>query len=150
MRREASARGGASESEVRYTPYHPTWYRRRMPIFWWLGRRSYTKFIARELTSLFVAYTAALLGAQLLALARGPVAYARFTTWLTGPFVLAFHVFVFLALLFHAVTWFGLAPRALVIKVGGRHLPESLVAGAHYAGWAALSALLAWLVVGAG
>ena len=35
----------------KYRLYHPKWYRSRIPIFWWLGKLSYTKFIGRELTS---------------------------------------------------------------------------------------------------
>ena len=37
---------------ARYTEFHPRWYRPRMPVFWWAGRRSYLIFVLRELTSI--------------------------------------------------------------------------------------------------
>ena len=48
---------------------------------------------------------------------------------------------------FHAVTWFNLAPKAMVVDMGGRRLPAAVVAGANYAAWAVVSAVLAWLVL---
>jgi fumarate reductase subunit C len=127
----------------RYTPYHPRWHRRRMPIFWWLGRLSYTRFITRELTSLAVAYTALFLLAALCALAYGEADWEAFLARLRHPGWVAFHAGVFLFLLFHTVTWLGLAPKALVLKVGRRRLPDAAVVAGHYAAWAAASALVA-------
>jgi fumarate reductase subunit C len=49
---------------------------------------------------------------------------------------------------FHAITWFNLAPQAMVVRIRGKRVPRSWIAGAHYAGWALLSALAAWLIVG--
>jgi len=126
----------------RYTPYHPKWYRRRMPIFWWLGRLSYTRFITRELTSLAVAYTALFLLAALCALAYGEADWTAFLERLRHPGWLVFHAGVLLFLLFHTVTWLGLAPKALVVKLGRRRLPDAAVVAAHYAAWAAASALV--------
>ncbi|HVS03773.1 MAG TPA: fumarate reductase subunit C [Thermoanaerobaculia bacterium] len=119
-----------------------------MPIFWWLGRLSYTKFITRELTSLGVAYAAILLVVEAAAVRRGPAAYAAFVEWLQAPWVIALHGFVLLVLLFHTVTWLDLAPKALVLRVGGRRLPDLAITVAHYLAWAAISALVFWLLVG--
>ena len=47
-------------AEPSYTLYHPRWYRRRVSVWWWLQKRSYTGFVLRELTSIFVAFFAAL------------------------------------------------------------------------------------------
>jgi fumarate reductase subunit C len=49
---------------------------------------------------------------------------------------------------FHAITWFNLAPQAMVVRLRGKRVPRSWVAGAHFAGWALLSALAAWLILG--
>lgn len=131
-----------------YTPYHPKWYRRRIPIFWWIRKRAYVKFITRELTSPFVAYAALLLLIQVWALARGEAAYDRFLAWLQlGP-VLAWHGAVLLILLFHTVTWLNLAPKAIVVHAGGRRIPDAAVVAGHYLAWFAVSAFLAWLLVG--
>ena len=40
----------------------------------------------------------------------------------------------------HAVTWFNLAPRALVVRVQGQRLPSWMVAAGHFAAWAVVSA----------
>lgn len=131
-----------------YKRYHPSWYRRRMPIFWWLRKLSYTKFISRELTSVGVAYCALLLLLQTWALERGEAAYGRLQVILQSPPVLVFHAAILLVVLFHTVTWLNLAPRALVVRLGGRRLPDGLVLAGHYLGWLGASALLAWLLLG--
>ena len=130
-----------------YTEYHPKWYRPRMPIFWWLGKRPYTKFIARELTSVFVAYSAVLLLLQLWFLSRGPEEYGRFVAWLQLRPVIALHVVVLIALLFHTVTWLNLAPKALVLRLGGRRVPPTVVLLMHYAVWVVASGAVAFLLL---
>lgn len=128
-----------------YKLYHPRWYRTRMPIFWWLGKLSYTKFIIRELTSLAVGYAAILLLVQIWALSRG--VHDRFAVWLQTPVVLFVHALVLLVLLFHSITWLNLAPSALVLRIGGRRIPDQAVLIAHYLGWIAASGLVYWYLV---
>lgn len=127
-----------------YKLHHPKWHRRRMPIFWWLRKLRYVKFILRELTSLPVAYAVVLLLVQLEALSRGEAAHARFLELLRHPAVVTFHALVLAGLVFHTVTWLNLAPKALVLRLRGRRLPDRLVLAAHYAGWLAVSAVVVW------
>lgn len=119
-----------------------------MPIFWWLGKGAYLKFIVRELTSLSVAYAALLLLFQAWFATRGEDRYLQFTEWLQSAPVVSFHVVVLLALIFHTVTWLRLAPKALVIKLGGRRLPDRLVLVGHYAAWGGATAVLLWILLG--
>jgi fumarate reductase subunit C len=133
-----------------HTRHHPRWYRPRMPIFWWLRGRPYVLFITRELTALAVGYAALLLLLEVWLLGRGPEAHAALRSWLHHPGAIAFHAFVLLAVLYHAVTWIGLAPRALVLRLGSRRIPPGLVLAAHYGAWAAVSAALLWLLAGGG
>ncbi len=139
--------GGPSVDRAFYTRYHPKWYRRRMPIFWWLGRAAYTKFVVRELTSVAVAYGVLLLMAWSWSVGRGAEAYAAFLDWLSRPWVLGFHLMVFLALLFHTVTWLGLAPKALALRLAGRRVPGRVVMLAHYLLWVVASVLIVWTLV---
>lgn len=132
----------------RYTLYHPKWHRRRIPIFWWLRKLSYARFISREMTSLFVGYSAVLLTVQIWALAQGEDAYDRFLSWLELPPVVALHVVVLLVVLFHTITWLNLAPTALVLRLGGRRVPDAMVLAAHYLAWVLASGLLAWILLG--
>ena len=109
---------------------------------------SYTKFIFRELTSLAVAYSVVLLLTQIWVLSLGEEAYERFTTLLQSPPALIFNGLVLLVLLFHTVTWLNLAPRALVVHLGGRRLPDTAVLAAHYLAWLLASGLVAWVLLG--
>jgi fumarate reductase subunit C len=130
-----------------YTPYHPRWYRRRVSVWWWLTNRSYAGFVLRELTSVFVAFFAAVSLWQIGALAAGPDAYARFLSRLASPWFVALHVVTLLFVLFHSVTWFNLAPKALVVRLSGTRVPDWFVVAVNYAAWLALSVIVAAIVV---
>ncbi len=128
---------------VRYTPFHPKWYRRRVSVWWWLESLSYAGFVLRELTSVFVALFAVVTLWQVRSLAAGPEAYARFVRRLATPPLIAFHAVAFLFVLFHAITWFNLAPKAMVVRVKGKRLPDWAAAGVNYAAWLLLSGAVA-------
>jgi fumarate reductase subunit C len=130
-----------------YTPYHPRWYRRPVSVWWWLQKRTYAVFVLRELTSIAVAFFALVLLWQLRALAQGPGAYAGFLARLRTPPLLALHAVALLLVLFHAVTWFHLAPRAMVVRLQGRRVPDWVIAGLNYGAWLLLSAGVAWMLV---
>jgi fumarate reductase subunit C len=131
-----------------YTPFHPKWYRRPVSTYWWLQRGAYLRFILRELSSVFIAYFVGVTLALVYALERGPDAYARFQAWLRSPWVLALNVVGLGFVVFHAVTWFNLAPKALVVHLRGKAVPGWWVAAANYLAWAVASIVVAWLVVG--
>jgi succinate dehydrogenase subunit C len=126
-----------------YTPYHPRWYRRRVSVWWWLQSRSYTGFVLRELTSVFVAFFALVLLWQIRALGQGPEAYARVLTRLRSPLFVTLDVLALVFVLFHSITWFNLAPKAMVVRLRGKRVPDLLVAGANYAAWVVLSVAVA-------
>ena len=128
-----------------YTPYHPRWYRRRMSVWWWLKDVAYTKFVLREMTSVFVAFFALLYLWQLQAIAQGPDAYARSIARLrTAPFLLLDSV-ALVFVLFHTITWFNLTPTAMVVRVKGKRVPDRIVAGSNYVVWVLLSAVVGWI-----
>jgi fumarate reductase subunit C len=131
-----------------YTPYHAKWYRRRVSVWWWLQNRSYTVFVLRELTSVFVAGFALILLWQLRALARGPEAYNHFLALLGTPLFLALNGIAFLFVLFHAVTWFNLAPKAMVVRLRGRRVPDWIIAGLNYLACLVVSGAVAWILLG--
>ena len=131
-----------------YTPYHPRWLRPRMSTYWWLGRGSYLAFILRELSSVFVAWFVAFLLLLVRAVSAGDSAYREFLQWSATPFPLLLNIVTLLFVVFHAITWFNLAPQAMVVKVGKAPVPGSVIAGSNYAAWVVVSALLAWLLIG--
>ena len=119
-----------------------------MPIFWWLKKGSYTWFITRELTSIFVGLTAIILLVQIRALGQGEAAYARFQTWLRTPSALVGDAIILFFLLFHTLTWLNLAPRAMVLNLAGRRIPNGVVLSAHYLAWIVASGLVTWILLG--
>lgn len=136
-----------SSLNPQHTAYHPRWHRERIPIFWWVRNRRYTTFIIRELTSVMVVYSAVLLLVTLVAVGRGPESYAAFLDWLVRPWVLALHVVMLAGLIFHSVTWLNLAPRALVLRVAGRRVPDRVILLGHYGAWLGISVLIVLGVV---
>jgi succinate dehydrogenase subunit C len=132
---------------VHHTPYHPKWYRRRVSVWWWLQNRTYTGFVLRELTSVFVAFFALVYLWQLRALAQGPEAYAQFLARLKTPLFLVLDGVAFLFILFHSITWFNLAPKAVVVRLKGKRVPNWVVVSLNYAAWLILSGAVAFIVL---
>ena len=130
-----------------YTEYHPRWYRPRVSVYWWLGQWCYMKFILRELSSVFVAIGVTMTLLQLRALRNGAEAYARLQHRLQTPAVIALSVISLFFVVFHTFTWFNLTPRAMMIRLRGKRLPDFLVAAPNYAVWVLVSGAVAWVVL---
>ncbi len=122
-------------------------YQRPVHLFWWLERRSYLLFVLRELSSVFVAWSVVYLLLLVKAVSDGDASYQRFLERSGHWWVVAINVLAMLFVLLHVVTWFGLAPRAMVVKVRGSRLPARQVVAAHYVAWVVLSASVAWVVL---
>ena len=131
-----------------YSLFHPRWYRPRVSTYWWLHQWSYLKFVLRELSSIFVALFVVITLLQLRALSHGPQAYADFQKWMKSPAVIALNAVSFVFVLFHVVTWFHLAPRAMAVRFAGKRVPELLIVGANYAAWVAISVVVALFLRG--
>lgn len=134
-------------TEPHYTLYHPRWYRRRVSVWWWLQNRSYTAFVLRELSSVFVAFFALVYLWQLRALAHGPEAYAQFLARLKAPRFLALDTVAFLFVLFHTTTWFNLTPKAMVVRLRGKRAPDWVIVGLNYVAWLVLSGVVAFVLL---
>ena len=130
-----------------YTEFHPRWYRRPVSTYWWLGKWAYVKFILRELSSVAVAWTVALILYQVRSLIRGPEAYARFEHRMASPLMIGINVISFAFLLLHSITWFNLAPKAMAVRVGGKRVPPVLISGPQYLAWIAISAIVFFVVL---
>ena len=123
-------------------------YKPRISVLWWLSRRSYTLFVLRELSSLFVGWAVVYLLLLIRAVAGGPVAYQRFLHWSASPWAIVLNVVTAVFLLYHTVTFINLTPQAMVVQVRGRRVPPRLLLGPLYLAWLVVSAVLVWLVVG--
>ena len=136
-----------AKEATQYTPYHPRWYRTRVSTYWWLWNWYYLKFVLRELSSIFVAYFVVITLLQIHSLSRGPEAYARFEERTRNPLMIALNAISLLFVLFHTITWFNLAPRAIVARVGGKRVPDIMIAGSNYVAWLVISAAVAWFIL---
>ena len=79
------------------------------------------------------------LSAFALALVEG-VQLQEFLNWSRNPFVLLLNVVALVLVVFHAVTWFNLAPKAMVVRWRGQRVPGFWIAASNYAAWVAVSA----------
>ena len=127
-----------------YTSHHPRWYRRRVSVWWWLESWRYAKFVLRELTSFGVAFFALITLLAVASLNEGPSAWTLFLHWLRTPLLVILHSVALVFVVYHAVTWFHLAPRAMVVRLGGKRLPDAAIIAGNYLAWLAASALIAW------
>jgi fumarate reductase subunit C len=115
-------------------------YVREVPKSWWLGQRRYMFYMVRELTCLFIGAYVLVLLVGLFRLSQGPAAYGAFVDVLQNPFAVAFHLLALAFALFHMVTWFGLTPKAMPLRLGEKTVPGTAIIMAHYAVWFVVSA----------
>lgn len=130
-----------------YTEHHPRWLRPRMSTYWWLGKWPYVKFILRELSSVFVAWWVIYLLIMVRMVSRGPASYQEFLDMSAHPALLTLNVITFFFIMFHALTWFALAPQAIVAHIGKKRVPPILIAASNYGGWLVASAFVFWLLL---
>jgi fumarate reductase subunit C len=123
-------------------------YRRPISTWWWVRKRSYFVFVMRELSSIFVAWFVVFLLMLVAAVARSATAYDDFLDWAARPWVVALNVVGLAFLLLHTVTWFALTPQAVVVQVRGRRVKPLVIIASQYAGLAAVSVFVFWVVKG--
>ncbi len=131
-----------------YTKYHPRWYRPRMSTYWWMKRRSHRAFIARELSSVFVAWFVVYILLLVRAVSGGDASYQRFLSWSESGGIVLLNAISLLFVVYHAVTWFNLAPQAMVVHLRGKRVPGTWISGSNYVAWAVVSLALAWITLG--
>ena len=121
-------------------------YIRKFEKTWWLGQPRYTLYMIRELTCLFLGAYSILILVGLYRLSQGPLAYDAFVGALQSPLAILFHLLAFIFALIHTVTWFGLTPKAMPLRIGQNPVPGMLIIMAHYLAWLIVSAAILLLV----
>ena len=122
-------------------------YYRPVQNAWWLKRQPYVLFIVRELTSLFVGLYCLLLLVTLYSLGQGEKSYDGILTFLKSGPIIFLHVVALIFTVYHSITWFNLTPKAIVIPIGEKRLPDIFIAGSNYVAWVILSGIVYWLIV---
>jgi fumarate reductase subunit C len=118
-------------------------YVREIPRYTWFFRHPrYMRYMAREITCIFIgAYTLILL-CGLAHLSEGQASYEAFLQTLASPGNIVFQIATLILAVYHTVTWFNVTPKALPVQIGEEFVPNGAIAGAHYAGWVVLSAVI--------
>lgn len=129
-----------------HTEYHHRWLRQPVSTYWWLEKPSYFAFILREGTCMFVGWFVIYLLLLVHAVGQGPARYEQFLSWSATPVILILNVVTFVLVVYHAVTFFTAAPQAMVVRIGRKQIPGFLVLAGHYAAWALVSGVVAWLL----
>ncbi len=100
---------------------------------WWLKNPFYIRYMIRESTSLFVGIYAFILLAGLFSLAAGESAYNGWLAIMTHPAVILFHAVALAAVIYHAVTWFAVAPKVMpILFIGNKRVSDKTVTVIHY------------------
>jgi fumarate reductase subunit C len=117
-------------------------YIRPISVTWWLQRWAYTKFMIRDVTSIFIAGYCVFLMVMLCRANQGSEPFRAFYESLKSPFSVVLHAIAFIFAVIHSVTFFNLTPRVIVLFRGEEKVPERLIAGLHYAMWGVISLVL--------
>ncbi len=112
-----------------------------------MKRPSSLAFILREVSSIFVAWFVVFFLMLVAAVGRGEAAYQEFMRWAVNPGIVLLNLVSLLFVVFHAVTWFNLAPRAMVVHMRGKRVPGKLIAASNYGAWVVTSLLVAWIIL---
>jgi fumarate reductase subunit C len=109
---------------------------------WFLSHPRYKRYMAREVTCIFIfAYTFLLIWG-LGALANGPEAFSGFVESLRSPLGVLFSLAVLIVTVYHSLSWFIVTPQAMPIQRGEEFVPGNIIVNAHYGAWAVVSLII--------
>ena len=118
---------------------------------WWRRNPYYVRYMLMELTSVIVAVYAAILLVGVWRLSQGQLQYEGWLATLRTPFAIAAHLFMLVAMCYHAYTWWKVLPKTLpLIHVGGKPVPGILLSSTGWLATLVVSAMIFALVAGPG
>lgn len=101
---------------------------------WYRRNPRFMAYLLREGTSVFVALYALLLLWGLTALSGGAESYERWLAFLASPLSVLLHLVIMVAAVYHAWTWFQVAPKATPpLAFGGKPITDRMIIGGGYA-----------------
>ena len=122
-------------------------YLRPITSEWIFRHPRYVRYMVRELSCLFIGGWTVLMVWGLKQLSEGPAAWAAFLALLKSPAGVVFQLATLAFAAYHSITWFNLTPKALPLQIGEAFVPDWVIAGAQYAGWALLSVVIVALAI---
>lgn len=114
---------------------------------WFLRQPRYMRYMAREVTCIFIGAFSLLLVVALARLAESREAYEGFLAALNSPMGTLFNLVVLVAAIYHSTSWFNVTPQAMPIQRGEEFVPGKVIIGAHYGGWVVISIIVLLLGV---
>lgn len=126
-------------------PYQP-----RQSPWWWTKNPFFLRYMIREATSVFVLIYSLLLILGLYQLKQGEAPWQQWLALVSHPTVIVFNLLALAAALYHATTWFKLAPKIMVLRLGDWKLPESLMVTGQWIGMLLTTAILLALALMSG
>lgn len=108
-------------------------YTRELPKDWWMKQLFYTKYMLREGSSLLITLYSLILAWGVLRLSQGEAAFNAWLEALNNPFAILLHLIALVFALYHTITWFSLAPKAVDLWVKGKRLDDKVIVSGHYA-----------------
>lgn len=113
---------------------------------WWKRDPYFVRYMAREVTAIFVAAYAVVLLVGLVRLSQGEAAYDAWLQALQTPLSLVFHLVVLAVFCYHTWSWFNIMPKTMPIMfVGGKRVQPGTITGTGVA--AAIVICLAVLLI---
>ncbi|GGA85794.1 fumarate reductase subunit C [Neiella marina] len=107
-------------------------YVKPMPANWFMANRFHTLYMLREGTSVFVGLYSLIMLWGLAALVKGEAAWNSWLGHMENPIYIGFHLVALVACLYHAITWFSLAPKAMHLQKGDQKISDKPVVVGHY------------------
>jgi fumarate reductase subunit C len=109
---------------------------------WYFKQPRYMRYMAREVTCIFIGIYTFVLIAALGNLAEGKEAFEAFVQALGSPLGVLFNLAALVAAVYHSTSWFNVTPQAMPIQRGEDFVPGNIIVGAHYAVWAVVSLII--------
>lgn len=115
---------------------------------WWTKQPRFIRYMAREVTCIFIGFFCIMMLHALCALSSGAESWNAFVAHLQGgPHILILTLILAFSL-YHTISWFSTVPQAMPIQVGEKFLPGGPIIAAHYAGLAIVTLVVLWLAGG--
>lgn len=114
-------------------------YERPIESDWWLKNMFYSAYMIREGSSLFITTYSIIIAWGVFRLSQGEVAFNAWMNALQHPISILFHFIALLFALYHTITWFSLAPKAIDLWIKGQRLNDKLIILLHYVAFIIIS-----------
>ena len=114
---------------------------------WWKRNAYYTRYMAREVTAVFVAAYAVVLLVGLVRLGQGEAAFNGWLQALKNPLSLVFHLVFLATFIYHTWSWFSIMPLTMPnMFIGGKRVQPGTITGTGLVA-AVISCLVLFFIV---